>query len=117
MSNDAVDLKEALERVEDCKDLLDELFDIFTEDFIKKLQDIDAAIASKNFGEIRNLAHSIKGASGNISAKSLYENFLKLEKMGEGENFEGVEDLRKEIDENFSKFKLFAVEFKKDVQG
>ena len=47
MSEEIIDLKEVLERVQDDKELLDELFDIYQEDFVQKRQALGEAIAAR----------------------------------------------------------------------
>ena len=81
MNDDVVDLKEALERVQDDKELLLELFDIFLGDCTKKIEIIRQAIEKKDLNQLKDTAHSLKGASGNISAKKLYNSFLTMEQI------------------------------------
>lgn len=101
MSEEILDLKELLDRVQDDKELILELFEIFMEDYTKKREQLTGAFTSENFENIRSIAHSLKGASGNISAKALREAFLKLEEVGKANSLEGHEDLLKLIDEQY----------------
>jgi len=93
MSNNILDLKELMERVQDDKELLLELLDIFIEDFDKKKKALQEAIEETNYEQIRNIAHSLKGATGNISAKDLRVIFTDMEEMGKKSDITGIEDL------------------------
>ncbi len=101
MSEQAIDLEEFLERVQDDKELLLELLDIFTEDYQEKRVLLQEAVDSNNCEEVKSIAHSLKGASGNISAKALREVFIKLEIMGEGNDISAAGDLWSELDKGY----------------
>ena len=81
MSPQVLDLADVLERVQGDKQLLLELLDIFTEDYQKKIKLLDKSIKDNDYGQTHSLAHSLKGAAGNIAAKALYETFSKLDDM------------------------------------
>ena len=116
MSDEVIDLKEVLERVQDDRELLLELFDIFIEDYPGKLGAIKQATAKKDFEALRDAAHSMKGASGNLSAKKLYAHFLKVEQLAKTNNMDGMESLLAEIERAFSDFKDYAAKFKADFK-
>ncbi len=82
MSEQVIDLDEFLERVQEDKELLLELLDIFQDDFATKRKMLGEAVESNDLEQIKNISHSLKGASGNISAKPLREVFVKFEDMG-----------------------------------
>jgi len=101
MSEETLDLDEFLERVQDDKELLVELLDIYTEDFQNKRKLLGEAVKNSNFEEISSIAHSLKGASGNISAKSLMEFFLEFEEKSKSSDLSGADDLLTNIDKSF----------------
>ncbi|OGX05957.1 MAG: hypothetical protein A2Z88_02690 [Omnitrophica WOR_2 bacterium GWA2_47_8] len=101
MSDDILDLKEALERVQDDQALLLELFDIFTEDFPQKRTQLDMAVKTKNSMEVRHIAHALKGASSNLSARKIYTSLAKLEKMGEEGNIATAAETLSQIDQEY----------------
>jgi len=102
MDNKVLDVEELLERVQDDKELLLELLEIFSEDYKEKRKLLDDIIQTNDFEQLKSIAHSLKGASGNISAKSLRENFLKLEEMGKNSDVSQAPDLLKNLDSDFS---------------
>ena len=117
MSEEAIDLNEVLERVQDDKVLLLELLDIFQEDYVQKRSVIKNSLTQKDSEQIKAIAHSLKGASGNISAKKLHVSFMKLEQMAQKNDFAPMHSLVSEIDRQFSELQVFAkklnVDFKK----
>lgn len=114
MNEKVLDLNEFLERVQDDKELLLELLDIFLEDYQLKRDLLQKAIDNKDFDEVRNLGHSLKGASGNISAKGLREVLMQIEEMGKNGNIDGIDELVKAMDSNFSELEVEIGNLKKE---
>ena len=112
--NEIIDLKDFMERVQDDKELLVELLDIFQEDFVGKRQVLDEAVKSGDTNKIKEVAHSLKGASGNISAKEMHANFLKVEAAVKNNDLNQVASILKEIDVQFDQIKQFTVKIKKE---
>ena len=113
--DDIIDLTDALERVQGDKELLSELFDIYQEDFGAKRQALSEAIATSNIPKVKEVAHSMKGSSGNISAKALHAACLKLEMLAKEGKTDGMSEIVTEIDGYFERIKVFAAEFKKGL--
>ena len=112
MADDIIDLPDVLERVQDDKELLLELLDIYQEDFLLKRAALAEGITNKDFVKIKEVAHSMKGASGNISAKRLYATCLLLESKAKENNAEGLDDLLKTVDSQFEEVKANAIKLK-----
>ena len=117
MNEDIIDLPEFLERVQEDKELLLELLDIYTEDFkIKKVQ-LAAAIKNQDYEQIRQVAHSLKGASGNISAKPLRNIFLSLEELGRKNTTEGAAPLLESMANEFDRLQGCIVLLKRQLKS
>lgn len=116
MSEEILDLKEVLDRVQEDKDLLLELFDIFIADYSEKRKQLEKAINVSDIEQIVSISHSLKGASGNISAKSMRGTFLKLETMGKSGNLDGAKESLSVLDQQFgdlqNRINQVRVEFK-----
>ncbi len=112
--SEIIDFKDFMERVQDDKELLLELLDIFQEDFVGKRQSLDEAVKTNDIAKIKEVAHSLKGASGNISAKDMHANFLKIEEAVKNDDLGLVASILKEIDVQFELIKQFAVKVKKE---
>jgi two-component system, sensor histidine kinase and response regulator len=111
--SDIIDLKDALERVQDDKELLLELFNIFQEDFPGKRDAILAAFKKGDVNSFRQLAHGLKGATGNISARQMHENCIELDGMGKTGNLAGAGEKLALLDKQYEEFKAEAVKLKK----
>lgn len=114
MSEPIIDLKDLMERVQDDKELVLELLDIYQEDFVTKRKALETAILSKDLQKVKETAHSMKGASGNISAKALHAVCLQMESMAKTGTTDGMERLLPTIDQLFSQIQQFAVQLKKE---
>ena len=101
MDKNVLDLKDVLERVQDDRELLMELLDIFVEDYAEKRELLNKLIEENNAEEVRNIAHSIKGAAGNISAKAIHVTCAKMELLAEGNDLEPVKGLLGQLDKQF----------------
>ena len=117
MSEEIIDLKDVLERVQDDKELLNELFDIYIEDFVTKRKALGEAIAAHDIVKIKEVAHSMKGASGNISAKPMHAACLQLEILAKEGKTDGMQEVAVGIDGYFEQIKVFAARFKKELAG
>lgn len=116
MSEEIIDLKEFLERVQDDRDLLIELLDIYEQDFAEKRKIIEGAVQKRDFEQIKTVAHSLKGSSGNISAKPIHASFLKIEQLAKTSEINGIPETLKQIDELFVALKKFVVQLKQDLK-
>lgn len=116
MSQDAVDLKDALERVQNDRELLLELFDIFLDDCPGKIKALKEAVAKKDLTALKAVAHSLKGASGNISAKKLYQAFLQIEQMAKNNDLSAMQEPLKGLDSQFEEFKACCAELKEEFR-
>ena len=116
MNEEIIDLPELLERVQDDKELLLELFDIFVQDFAVKRKSLEEYIKSKNYEEIRNIAHSLKGASGNISAKPLRAVCIQFEDLGKRNSVSDAQALLAQLDKEFERLVNHIAILRKQLQ-
>ena len=65
--------KELLDRLGGHEDLLDTLMEMFIDNVTVYMESLVTAIESRDGEQVRILAHTIKGAAGNISAPQIYE--------------------------------------------
>jgi len=72
----------ALERVAGDESFLEELLDLYFEDFPQKIEQLQMAIEQKNFELIRKLGHSLKGSSSTLSLTFLQEASFQMEMAG-----------------------------------
>lgn len=115
MNKDIIDLDEALERVEDDVDLLIELFEVFIEDYPLKMQAMRQATESSDFSQLADLAHSLKGASGNISAKTMRDVFIYIEQMAKDQKAQNINESLDKLDVLFDELKVYVVQMKEKL--
>ena len=116
MNSEIIDLKEVLDRVQNDRELLIELLDIFLEDCPPKINAIKEAVAKKDFLQLRDIAHSMKGASGNISAKNINASFLQIEQMAKNNDLNSIDVSLKELDKRFEELKTYSKKLKEDLK-
>ncbi len=113
MTDDIIDLKEVLERVQQDKELLLELLGIFLEDCPIKIAAIKEALPKKDFKQLHELAHSMKGASGNLSAKSISAHFLQIEQTAKNNDVSGIAECVVHIEKELQELRTYLEKLKK----
>lgn len=111
-----IDLKDVMERVQDDKELLLELFDIFAEDFVGKRAAFWKAFEKQDTAAFQMIAHGLKGATGNISAARMHENCIELDRMGKDGDIKNAKPMLELLDRQFAEFKVEAARLKAEFQ-
>lgn len=114
MSEKVIDLEEVMERVQDDKELLLELFDIFSADYAVKMKTLKTAISEKDLEVVKDVVHSIKGAAGNISAKVVHAMCMNIEHLAALKDIAVVETAIPVLEENFQALQVRMNEIKKE---
>lgn len=117
MSEKVIDLEEVMERVQDDKELLLELFDIFTSDYSQKIKVLKSRIEEKDFEAIKELVHSIKGAAGNISAKAMHATCLGIEQAALRKDLNPVVSALPVLEGQFNDLQVSIAQIKKRFGG
>jgi len=83
-------------------ELYQELMDLFFEQSEQQIKALDEAIKNKQALSIRDLAHSIKGAAGNLGVNQVQQTATVLEQIGSESELDRAEEtystLKLEID-------------------
>jgi HPt (histidine-containing phosphotransfer) domain-containing protein len=109
-----IDMESVLERVGGDESFLQELLDIYIADFMEKYVSLEQAIEEVDFNNIKEIGHSLKGASGNLSLTGLYETAYGIEKSGRENDIEQAKLLFGRLREEFIKLKNFLPPEKKN---
>jgi len=112
MADVILDLEEFRNRVQDDKELLFELLDIFVSDFPEKRRQLGEAIVKKDCATVEHVAHFLKGSCSNISVNSLRSIFCSLEEMGKNQKIDGAENYLDEIDAKFEELVIYIGELR-----
>jgi HPt (histidine-containing phosphotransfer) domain-containing protein len=112
MKDEIIDMEDVMERVQNDRELLMELLDIFETDYAAKREMLNGCVAARDFGQMRDIAHSLKGAAGNISAVRLFSTCMQIEKLAEGDNLDGIDSLLENMDKHFKDLQGYIVKMK-----
>ncbi len=74
--------EEALKRLGGDEEFLRELLDLYASEFEKNAARLEAALAGSDFKALRELGHTVKGASANLSLPALQAAALDMEHAG-----------------------------------
>ena len=99
------DQESALERVGGDTEFLKELIELFKSDYPEKLAQLSKGIKDKNYKTIKETAHSIKSASGNLSLTRVYDLSFKMEDMGKEGKIQDIEKAYNKLEEELGKIK------------
>jgi len=99
IENGIFNLKTAMDQAGGDKELLRELTDIYSNEYPQQLQGLLEAIEKNNAEQVRDLAHTVKGAVGNFGAGPAYETALDLENIGKSSSLSTAR-------ESFDKLKI-----------
>ena len=70
------------------------------------VEKIQKYINENNFKEIRELAHSMKGASGNLGLNTMYDTTLNLEHNAKEQNVENVNKYFKNLEIDYKNLEI-----------
>ncbi len=102
-----IDYPSVLERIGGDKSFLKDLLNLYFEDFSEKYERLQKALEQKNFDLIRELGHSLRGSSANLSLTFLQETSFHLEKSGKERNAEKAKKALALLEQEFKKLKDF----------
>lgn len=117
MDDQVIDFEDAIDRVQDDQELLFELFDIFEEDFQTKRRELEKFLQDGNTEMVRNIAHSLKGASGNISARQINAICTQMEKDASENRIDGMASQLKDLDACYTRYCQEAKRLREEHQG
>jgi HPt (histidine-containing phosphotransfer) domain-containing protein len=116
MSDDILDLNDFMERVQNDKELLLELLDIFTSDFEEKRRELEDAFNRNDPLTVEHVAHFLKGSCSNISAGLLRQLFFELEKKGRDNDLSDKEKYLNAIDREYQQLVNYLGEIRGRLQ-
>jgi HPt (histidine-containing phosphotransfer) domain-containing protein len=111
-----IDFPSALERIGGDESFLEELLGLYSEDFSEKLNQIKEAIDQGNYDMIRELSHTLKGASANLSLIPLQEASFEMENAGREGNIEKAKKTLELLEKEYQRLQDFLAENKEKNQ-
>ena len=94
-----LDIKRLLNTVDGDWSLLEEVVDLYFTDAPKQIARMAESIEQKDPLNLREAAHSLKGASGAFGKNNVYELALNLEKAGQEKELSQAPSLLKQLKE------------------
>ena len=85
-ANGAIDVAQLLERIDDDRALLGELFELFRADYPGSFNAAERALSAEDAEALQRIAHSLKGALSNLSAATASAIAAELEVQGKEKN-------------------------------
>ena len=85
---DIFDRDELLERIGEDEELMNELIELFKEDYPEKIVDIQQGLESGDAESVRKSAHGLKGSAGNLSFNALSERAKNIELAAKSEDLD-----------------------------
>lgn len=85
-----VNLEDALARAGDDRDFFKELLELFISDVDDRLRDLQQAAESGDVGQVRSIAHSLKGAAANLSAEDVRQAAWEIESRSRSGDISGL---------------------------
>ena len=104
-SGEVLDLQGALDRVENDRELFDELVAVFLEEYAEQLPDLETAVAAENATAVEDITHSIKSALGNVGAVSSAALASEMELSSRKGNLTALPGLLEALKAEIEKFK------------
>ena len=92
VSKRAVNLDELLARVDNDRQLLSELVDIFRREFPRLLQSLQQFVAREDMKNVEYASHALKGMLSGLSAMKAAETASRLEQMARAGERSGLTD-------------------------
>lgn len=97
-SSDVLDLAAALARMEGDRELLEEIGQLFAEEYPKNLGEIRAAVNACDAQRLHRVAHSLKGASANLGANRVSKAALELELLARAGDLANAPELLQKLE-------------------
>jgi len=113
-SDTVFETEEALSRVEGDLEFLLGLAASFLDSCPSLLTKIYGAIASRDGPELEGTAHHLKGAAGNLGAKTVCGAAERLETMGREDRFDGASEACLKLTSEIEQLRVALAEFAKD---
>jgi len=105
--NSILDYDKLLEKFYGDEDVALEILEIFKDDFYLMLMELEKLIDKKDFKNMYENAHKMKGSAGNIEATLLYSESSKFLLSCKKENYEGCVDSYQAMSEKFQEVNDF----------
>lgn len=109
-----IDLVSVMERIGGDECFLNQLIDIYIEEFVVKYEQLRTAVKQSDFKAIEMIGHSLKGSSGNLSLNGLYDISSQLEASGKDKDIKQATIFLERLIKEFGRLKDFLPRYSPD---
>jgi HPt (histidine-containing phosphotransfer) domain-containing protein len=100
-----IDYASALERIGGDEDFLNELLELYSTEFSNYFEKLQDAIQNSDYQSIRDISHTLKGSSANLSLIKLQEISYQIECAGQDKDINKAKDAILMLGKEFQKLK------------
>ncbi len=115
-SAEPMDVRDALSRLEDDRELLNAIVTIYLEDAPKLLEQIRRAVMGNDCRTLQRAAHSMKGLAVTLSACDVAATASRLEQMGSAGSLSDAAAFVVQLEARLGELETFARRFVKNSQ-
>ena len=105
-----IDISGTLDQVGGDEDFLQEILDLYQEDFNDQFRRLELAVSGEEFNAIREIGHSLKGSSSNLGMPFLTEVSHAIEQAGEERHTDRIRALIGDLDREFRRLVAWLAE-------
>lgn len=102
-----IDFPSVLERISGDTSFLQDLLNLFYQEFEEKMELLEQALSRGDTNQIREVGHSLKGASANLSLIPLQKLGLAIEMAGREKNLDQARVAIAALEPEFQRLKKF----------
>ncbi len=110
-SNSIFDANAALDRLDGDVELFATLIVVFQQDSVELFDQLSAALASGNLGQVERSAHSLKGLAANFDAKEAVQVAFAIEESARARNAAPIARLASELAVQLDKLRHALVQW------
>jgi HPt (histidine-containing phosphotransfer) domain-containing protein len=115
MGDSILKLDSVLQRMENDRELVREIFEVFIEEAPVRAERFKAALAASDMDAVMRLAHALKGASGTLTAEPLRQACYDLEHAARAGEKEKVDALAPPVFDMLEKTVARMAELKEEL--
>lgn len=100
-----LDTEELLEELDDDRELLEQMYQVFEPDADRRMESMREAISAGDATTLMEAAHALKGSVGNFFATSVSETAHRLEIMGRDNETSGAAEALAALEDQLAELK------------
>jgi len=96
-----LDMEIIQETLEDGADLLEEMMEMFDEEYAEQAESLQQAVEQGDGSKLSQIAHKLKGECASLGFSALSEKYKAIETKGKNNDLSAIESLFIELDEMY----------------